>query len=187
MMLHCTIGYINWSLPVGLYAAWLNPGAPGGFAWDYSLPNFVGLVYFSLAVLMAWDAWSFFHHRWLHLNKTAFTLVHAKHHEHQAALSVRTGGYMTATEGFLSDALPLLVMYALGAAIGNWWYPLAGMLQVLSRCYTPCFSAVAAVLHSPSSFAISAATIAVPVDVLLRSQPDCPGMSVSCQHASPPA
>jgi hypothetical protein len=114
---------------MSLFAAWLNPGAPGGFAWDYSLTNFIGPFYFSLATLLAWDAWGFFHHRWLHLNKKAFTLVHAKHHEHKAALNVRTAAHMTMAECFLALALPLLGIYVLGAAVGSWWYLLAGELQ----------------------------------------------------------
>jgi hypothetical protein len=130
MMIHDLIGHFGWSWLVGLYAAWLNPGGPGGgFAWDLTVPNMVVLVYTSNAYLMAWDAWSFFHHRWLHVNKTAFNLVHAKHHEHKAALDVRTAAYMTITEGFLALALPLVVMYALAAAIGNWWYLFAGEFQ----------------------------------------------------------
>jgi sterol desaturase/sphingolipid hydroxylase (fatty acid hydroxylase superfamily) len=126
MLFDSTLGYIGWSWPLGLYVAWLNPGARGGFAWDYSIPSFLPVVYFSLATLMAYDAWSYWTHRWMHVNKTAFVWLHAKHHEHQAALDVRTSGYMSIYEGIFSDALPLLAIYALGSATGNWWYSFAG-------------------------------------------------------------
>lgn len=157
MMLEDCMGLLGWSWLVGLFAAWLNPGAPGGgFDWDYSTPNFVGLVYFSLAMLLVWDAWSFFLHRWLHTNKTAFNLVHAKHHEHKAALDVRTSGYETFTDGFLAVALPLLGIYALGAAVGNWWYVFAGKLP------------------RPTSSTWEA---------VLRGWVCCPACTVTCTHA----
>lgn len=126
MLYETTLGYVGWAWPLGMFAAWLNPGAPGGWVWDYSCPNLVAVLYFCLATLCAYDAASFFLHRWLHVNKTAFVWLHAKHHEHQAALDVRTAGYMTPLEGIFSDALPMLAIYALGAATGNWWYSFAG-------------------------------------------------------------
>lgn len=70
---------------------------------------------------------SFFLHRWMHQNKTAFRLMHAKHHEQRAALDVTTSGYMSFNEGCFSSALPMLLLYLLGMRTGNWWYTLAGV------------------------------------------------------------
>jgi sterol desaturase/sphingolipid hydroxylase (fatty acid hydroxylase superfamily) len=138
MLFEVTQGYIGWAWPLGLYAAWLNPGAAGGFSWDYTFPNFVLQICFCLATLMLYDAYSYFVHRWMHLNKTAFVWLHVKHHEHHAALDVRTAGYMTVLEGVLSDALPMLAIYVLGAATGNWWYSFAGGLRGCGKSVTHC-------------------------------------------------
>ncbi len=72
------------------------------------------------------DSYSYFLHRWLHENKTAFVWLHAKHHEHKAALDVRSAGYMSIGEGVFSDALPMLFIYALGQMTGNWWMSFVG-------------------------------------------------------------
>jgi sterol desaturase/sphingolipid hydroxylase (fatty acid hydroxylase superfamily) len=120
------LGYSSWTFMLGAFAAWLNPGAPGGWQWDYSCPNVLLLGYFSLAVLMLYDAYSYVLHKWMHDNKTAFRIMHRKHHEVKAMLSVMTSGYMAAAEGVFSSAIPMCVLYALGAATGNWWYTAAG-------------------------------------------------------------
>jgi hypothetical protein len=72
------------------------------------------------------DTYSYFLHRWLHVNKGAFVWLHAKHHEHKAALDTRSAGYMSVMEGIFSDALPMLFIYVLGQLTGNWWMSFLG-------------------------------------------------------------
>jgi sterol desaturase/sphingolipid hydroxylase (fatty acid hydroxylase superfamily) len=134
------LGYSSWTFMLGAFAAWVNPGAPGGWQWDYSCPNLLAVAYFSLAVLMLYDAYSYFLHKWMHDNKTAFRIMHRKHHEVKAMLNVMTSGYMAAAEGVFSSAIPMCVLYALGVATGNWWYTAAGGWRTLgsSLIYKGC-------------------------------------------------
>lgn len=63
-----------------------------------------------------------------HVPNPAWThrYLHAKHHEMKANLNVLTTGYMSILEGQVSAGVPMLALYAAGAATGNWWYCLAG-------------------------------------------------------------
>lgn len=84
------------------------------------------VVFLSGCAGMCADTYSYFLHRWLHVNKGAFVWLHAKHHEHKAALDTRSAGYMSVMEGIFSDALPMLFIYALGQLTGNWWMSFLG-------------------------------------------------------------
>jgi sterol desaturase/sphingolipid hydroxylase (fatty acid hydroxylase superfamily) len=64
--------------------------------------------------------------RYNHTNKTLFNLVHAKHHDQKAALDTRSGGYATFLDTLGGASLPLMCIYALGVATGNWWFAFAG-------------------------------------------------------------
>jgi hypothetical protein len=57
MLAEDVAGYSGWTWPLGLLAAWLNPGAPGGLAWDFSCPNLLSLGYYAQVTLMAYDAY----------------------------------------------------------------------------------------------------------------------------------
>lgn len=54
MFFEVTMGYIGWAWPTGLYAAWINPGAPGSFTWSYGPPSIFLLMYFCLFTLVAY-------------------------------------------------------------------------------------------------------------------------------------
>lgn len=54
MFFEATLGYIGWAWPTGLYAAWLNPGAPGSFSWGYGPPRFFFLLGFCLFTLITY-------------------------------------------------------------------------------------------------------------------------------------
>lgn len=137
MLVEDAKGYLGWTWMLGLHAAWINPGAPGGWTWDYSCPNLVLLGYYALAVLMCYDAYSFVLHKWMHSNKTAFRLMHSKHHEYKASLDVTTSGYMSLAEGAFSSALPMLALYCCGMMTGNWWYTLAGTVPATDCTGSP--------------------------------------------------
>lgn len=80
MLAENSLGFLGWTWTVGLVAAWLNPGAEGGWQWDYSCPNLLLLGYYASACMMLYDAYSYPLHKWMHQNKTAFRLMHMKHH-----------------------------------------------------------------------------------------------------------
>ena len=80
MLAETSLGYPGWTWGIGLLAAWVNPGAADGWQWDYTCPNILLMGYYSLAVLMAYDAYSYPVHKWMHENKTAFNWMHRKHH-----------------------------------------------------------------------------------------------------------
>jgi sterol desaturase/sphingolipid hydroxylase (fatty acid hydroxylase superfamily) len=134
LLAESVIGYNAWTWLLGAFAAWLNPGAAGGMQWDYSCPNIMVLGYFCLAMLMPYDIWSFFTHKWMHDNKTAFRYLHRKHHEMKASLNVLTSAYMSAAEGQITVGIPMVGIYAAGVATGNWWYCMAGEA---ARCHPP--------------------------------------------------
>jgi sterol desaturase/sphingolipid hydroxylase (fatty acid hydroxylase superfamily) len=128
MLAETSLGYLGWTWGIGLLqlAAWINPGAADGWQWDYTCPNILLMGYYALAVLMAYDAYSYPVHKWMHENKTAFNWMHRKHHDQKAALDATSSGYMELTEGVVSANIPNAVLYVLGMATGNWWMTLAG-------------------------------------------------------------
>lgn len=128
MLAETSLGYPGWTWGIGLLAAWVNPGAADGWQWDYTCPNILLMGYYSLAVLMAYDAYSYPVHKWMHENKTAFNWMHRKHHDQKAAfrMDATSSGYMELTEGVVSANIPNAVLYVLGLATGNWWMTLAG-------------------------------------------------------------
>lgn len=126
MLAETSLGLAGWSWGMGLVAAWINPGAADGWQWSYECPNLLLMGYYATAVLMVYDAYSYFVHKWMHDNKTAFNLMHKKHHDPRAALDATTSGYQTLSEGVVSGSLPLAASYLLGMATGNWWLTLAG-------------------------------------------------------------
>lgn len=85
----------------------------------------------------------------MHENKTAFNLLHRKHHSQQAALDATTSGYMALTEGGLSGAVPIAISYALGLATGNWWYTLAGGFGNSARLAPQCSSIMQCLALAP--------------------------------------
>jgi sterol desaturase/sphingolipid hydroxylase (fatty acid hydroxylase superfamily) len=80
MLIESAIGYLGFTWPLGLLAAWLSPGAKGGWQWDYTCPNLLLLGYYATACMMLYDAYTYVFHKWMHENKTAFRLMHRKHH-----------------------------------------------------------------------------------------------------------
>lgn len=69
------LGYSAWTWLPGAFMAWLNPGAVDGLQWSYACPNLLALGYFCLLAIMPWDVYSYFTHRWMHTNRTAFRYV----------------------------------------------------------------------------------------------------------------
>jgi hypothetical protein len=59
MLAETSFSYLGWTWTLGLVAAWINPGAKGGWSWDYSCPNLLGLCYYATACLMMYDAYRF--------------------------------------------------------------------------------------------------------------------------------
>jgi hypothetical protein len=74
------------------------------------------------------DAWYYFFHRWCHTNRTAYRLLHAKHHDPTAALNAITAGYVNPVCAALEVGVPMAVAYLLTALVtGNLWHALAGI------------------------------------------------------------
>jgi sterol desaturase/sphingolipid hydroxylase (fatty acid hydroxylase superfamily) len=67
----------------------------------------------SLACLAVVDAWYFFVHRWCHANRTAYRLLHAKHHEPTASLNAITVGYVDPVCALLEGGVPGLCAHGL--------------------------------------------------------------------------
>jgi hypothetical protein len=57
MLAETSFGYLGWTWALGLVAAWINPGANGGWSWDYSCPNLLAMCYYATACLMMYDAY----------------------------------------------------------------------------------------------------------------------------------
>lgn len=153
MLFETALGYAGWTWGIGLAAAWIQPGAIDGWQWSYKCPNVMLLGYYATAVLMAYDAYSYPLHKWMHENKTAFNLLHKKHHEQKAALDATTSGYMALTEGVVSGVIPIAISYGIGMATGNWWFTLAGAVAqaaLRKSCAPRCQHAASAQSYCPS-------------------------------------
>jgi len=114
--------------PLAVLHAYLNPDWSD---WEFAFPNYFLVGYWCLATLMAYDCYSFFLHRWMHVNKAAFNFLHARHHASIAALDVNTASYMSAQEGCLVSGVPFLLLFAAGWATGNWWYTVRWAVQLV--------------------------------------------------------
>lgn len=80
MWAESALGYLGWAWPLGLVSAWINPGHDGGFSWSFSCPNLLLVGYYAAACTILYDIYAFPLHKWMHENKTAFRLMHRKHH-----------------------------------------------------------------------------------------------------------
>jgi sterol desaturase/sphingolipid hydroxylase (fatty acid hydroxylase superfamily) len=90
-----------------------------------------------LAFLALVDVWYFFVHRWCHTNRTAYRLLHAKHHEPTGSLNATTANYNNPVCAVLDAGVPIFLAYSLTAFVtGNVWHALAGiMLEVTLVVY----------------------------------------------------
>jgi sterol desaturase/sphingolipid hydroxylase (fatty acid hydroxylase superfamily) len=128
MFLEAVKSYAVWVFPMAVLQAYLNPGWSD---WSFTFPNYIVLGYWCLGTLMAYDCYSYFLHRWMHMNKTAFNILHSRHHASIAALDVNTASYMAASEGCLVSGIPFLLLFAAGWSTGNWWYFVLSLYNAL--------------------------------------------------------
>lgn len=110
-------GYYSWMIGAGLVQAWYNPTWE---SWRYDFP-FSRLLWYQLPIIMAFDTWFFFVHRYAHINKWLFKYVHAMHHRFDAYLSVTSNSFETPADGLLVVGIPVGLVMLLGCHIGNFW------------------------------------------------------------------
>ncbi|KAI8476177.1 MAG: diacylglycerol acyltransferase-domain-containing protein [Monoraphidium minutum] len=104
----------------GLLQAWVNPSWSD---WTYTA-HFVGVWWWHLPFLFAFDTYFFFLHRAFHKNKTLFRLFHAAHHEPRVNMSTLTTAYMEPWEGLITTC-PIFAALFAATWFGlsrSWWY-----------------------------------------------------------------
>ncbi|GBF96565.1 diacylglycerol O-acyltransferase 2A [Raphidocelis subcapitata] len=111
------IGYYSWMIGAGLVHAWYNPTMQ---SWDFTF-NFQYQFWIQLPLLMAYDTWFFFAHRYAHINKWMFRHVHAMHHRNDAYLSVTSNSFETPADGLLVVGIPVGLIALFCCWTNNFW------------------------------------------------------------------
>ncbi|KAI8471046.1 MAG: hypothetical protein J3K34DRAFT_418377 [Monoraphidium minutum] len=111
------VGYYSWMVGAGLAHAWFNP-TPDTWSFEF---HFSKLLWYQLPILMVYDTWFFFVHRYAHINKWLFRHVHAMHHRFDAYLSVTSNSFEHPLDGLLVVGIPVGFVVALGCYVGNFW------------------------------------------------------------------
>ncbi|KIY96715.1 hypothetical protein MNEG_11249 [Monoraphidium neglectum] len=117
MLLADVFGYYSWMIGAGLVQAWYNPTMD---SWGFEFP-FTKLLWYQLPIIMAYDTWFFFVHRYAHINKWLFRHVHAMHHRNDAYLNVTSNSFEHPIDGLMVVGIPVGFVALLGCHIGNFW------------------------------------------------------------------